>query len=178
MSKGFRNTLLAISLVYILLGLIQIIWPVGSRLVICYILGAALIIYGIYHIIRYFNAAPGYSFPGMGLALGTSCGVIGLLMIICAKGIVAVFGVAMGVAVITDSILRLQLSFNMMRYKLGKYIAVMIFSLLMLIAGIIMVFNPIESAATATVVMGCCMLVDGIMNLISIIFAKKMLTEV
>ena len=89
-----------------------------------------------------------------------------------------VFGVAMGVAVITDSILRLQLSFNMMRYKLGKYIAVMIFSLLMLIAGIIMVFNPIESAATATVVMGCCMLVDGIMNLISIIFAKKMLTEV
>ena len=47
MSKGFRNTLLAISLVYILLGLIQIIWPVGSRLVICYILGAALIIYGI-----------------------------------------------------------------------------------------------------------------------------------
>ena len=79
MSKGFRNTLLAISLVYILLGLIQIIWPVGSRLVICYILGAALIIYGIYHIIRYFNAAPGYSFPGMGLALGTSCGVIGLL---------------------------------------------------------------------------------------------------
>ena len=154
MSKGFRNTLLAISLVYILLGLIQMIWPVGSRLVICYILGAALIIYGIYHIIRYFNAAPGYSFPGMGLAL-TSCGVIGLLMIICAKGVVAVFGVAMGVAVITDSILRLQLSFNMMRYKLGKYIAVMIFSLLMLIAGIIMVFNPIESAATATVVMGC-----------------------
>ena len=42
MSKAFRNTLLAISLTYIVLGLIQILWPVGSRMVICYIMGAAL----------------------------------------------------------------------------------------------------------------------------------------
>ncbi len=47
MSKAFRNTLLAISLTYIVLGLIQILWPVGSRMVICYIMGAALTLFGI-----------------------------------------------------------------------------------------------------------------------------------
>ena len=65
MSKAFRNTLLAISLTYIVLGLIQILWPVGSRMVICYIMGAALTLFGIYHIVRYFSADASYMFPGV-----------------------------------------------------------------------------------------------------------------
>ena len=110
MSKAFRNTLLAISLTYIVLGLIQILWPVGSRMVICYIMGAALTLFGIYHIVRYFSADTSYMFPGMGLALGVACTVTGILMIICAKAVVAIFGVVLGIAVISDSILRMQLS--------------------------------------------------------------------
>ena len=121
MSKAFRNTLLAISLTYIVLGLIQILWPVGSRMVICYIMGAALTLFGIYHIVRYFSADTSYMFPGMGLALGVACTVTGILMIICAKAVVAIFGVVLGIAVISDSILRMQLSFNMMRFGIGRY---------------------------------------------------------
>ncbi len=177
MSKAFRNTLLAISLTYIVLGLIQILWPVGSRMVICYIMGAALTLFGIYHIVRYFGADTSYMFPGMGLALGVACTVTGILMIICAKAIVAIFGVVLGIAVISDSILRMQLSFNMMRIGIGRYIPVMVFAFVMLTAGIVMLFNPIKSAAAATTVMGVCMMVDGIMNIISVIFAKKLLEE-
>lgn len=147
MSKAFRNTLLAISLTYIVLGLIQILWPVGSRMVICYIMGAALTLFGIYHIVRYFGADTSYMFPGMGLALGVACTVTGILMIICAKAIVAIFGVVLGIAVISDSILRMQLSFNMMRFGIGRYILVMVFAFIMLAAGIVMLFNPIKSAA-------------------------------
>ena len=80
-------------------------------------------------------------------------------------------------AVISDSILRMQLSFNMMRFGIGRYILVMVFAFVMLTAGIVMLFNPIKSAAAATTVMGVCMMVDGIMNIISVIFAKKLLEE-
>ena len=103
MSKAFRNTLLAISLTYIVLGLIQILWPVGSRMVICYIMGAALTLFGIYHIVRYFSADTSYMFPGMGLALGVACTVTGILMIICAKAIVAIFGVVLGICLAAGS---------------------------------------------------------------------------
>jgi uncharacterized membrane protein HdeD (DUF308 family) len=177
MSKSFRNTLLAISAVFIVLGLIEIIWPVGSPTVICYILGALLTLFGIYHIVRYFAAEVNYMFAGMGLALGTACAVTGLLIIICAKAVVAIFGVAMGIAVIAASILRLQLSFNMMRLGSARYIPVMVFAFVMLIAGIVMLFNPIASAAAATTVMGVCMVLDGIMNIISLIFAKDLLED-
>lgn len=86
-------------------------------------------------------------------------------------------GVVLGIAVISDSILRMQLSFNMMRFGIGRYILVMVFAFIMLAAGIVMLFNPIKSAAAATTVMGVCMMVDGIMNIISVIFAKKLLEE-
>ena len=177
MSKAFRNTLLAISITYIVLGLIQILWPIGSRMVICYILGAALTLFGIYHIVRYFAADTGYMFTGMGLALGVASTVGGILMLKCAKAVVALFGVVLGIAVISDSILRMQLSFNMMRCGIKRYIPVMVFAFVMLAAGVVMLFNPIKSAAAATTVMGVCMMIDGIMNIISVIFAKKMAEE-
>lgn len=80
MSKAFRNTLLAISLTYIVLGLIQILWPVGSRMVICYIMGRALTLFGIYHIDALLQRGYELYVSGMGLALGVACTVTGILM--------------------------------------------------------------------------------------------------
>lgn len=177
MSKTFRNTVLGISIAYIIAGLVQILWPLGSRLAICYIIGAALTIFGIYHIARYFSGNADYLFALTGLALGAGTAVAGILLLICAKAVVAIFGVLMALAIIAASILRLQLSFNMMRMGNAKSLPVMIFSLVMLVAGVIMLFAPIESVSLAATLTGICMLADGIMSIISLAFARDIIRD-
>ncbi len=177
MSKSLRNTVLGISVAYIAAGLVQIIWPVGSYTAMCCIIGAALTLFGIYHIVRYFNASADYMFSTMGLALGIGCAVAGILLLICAKAVVAVFGVLMALSLVAAGVIKLQLYFNMRRAFMPTRLPVLIFALIMLIAGIVLVFDPIKSAATTATVVGICMCVDGIMSLVSLILAKDMLND-
>lgn len=177
MSGSLRNTVLGISVAYIAAGLVQIIWPVGSYTFMCCIIGAALTLLGIYHIVRYFRADADYMFGTMGFALGIGCAIAGILLLICAKAIVTVFGVLMALMLIAAGIIKLQLYFNMRRALMPTRLPVLIFALIVLIAGIVLVFDPIKSAATAATVVGICMCTDGIMSLISLILAKDMMRE-
>lgn len=173
MSKGLKTTLITLSVANIVLGLCQVIWPMGSQLVICYVLGTALVLFGLYMAFRYFWGSTTPIFGTMGLALGSAAAIFGLLIIIGAKNIVAIFGVIMGIIILVNSILRLQLSFNMLRAQSTNYLVVLIFSIIMLIFGFFVLFNPIKAANIAATVVGICLLVDGLMNLLSVVFAAK-----
>ncbi len=176
MSKTFRNTLLALSFIYLALGVVLIIWPIESRMAICYVLGAACAVYGVVRIFAYFK--DGGALSSMGLALGVSAVVLGLALIFAAKAIIAIFGVIIGVAILTDSILRLQLAFNLKRAGTRGWATVLIFAALMLVLGVVLLFDPFAGAAAATVLTGVSLAVDGILNLVSVIMAAPTLGKI
>ena len=171
MSKTFRNAMLILSLAYLALGLVLTLWPIQSRLVLCYILGAAFVLFGAVRIVAYFTGRG--DLAGMGLALGAASVALGLVLLLAAKAVVAVFGVLVGVAILADSILRMQLGFNLRRAGGRGWGAVLILAGLMLILGVVLLFDPFAGAAAATVLTGVALAVDGALNLISVIVAAR-----
>ena len=54
MSKSFHKTMMIVSIVYVIVGLLLIIWPDAARQIIIYAIGAAALLYGGYRIVDFF----------------------------------------------------------------------------------------------------------------------------
>jgi uncharacterized membrane protein HdeD (DUF308 family) len=173
MKNPFQKTMLVTSVVYMLLGLLLILWPDQARRVICYLLGAAALLYGGYRIAAYFmqrqNASGDIRF---GVALGIALAVLGLFLLFKADAVATVLAAVVGVAVIIDSILRLQIALNL-RPLGGGWLPLFITALVTLALGVLLLFNPFQVMRVASVVAGVCLLIDGAFTLWGVLRAKN-----
>lgn len=174
MTNPFQKAMLVTSIVYMVLGLILIVWPDQARQIICYALGAAALLYGAYRIVDYFarheHMEGGVQF---GVALGIACAVIGLFLLFKANTVVAVLAAIIGVAVIIDSILRLQISLNLRRVTGGGWVALFVTAVVTLVFGILLLFNPFTAVKVATIVAGASLLADGVFTLWGLLQTKR-----
>lgn len=174
MTNPFQKAMMATSIIYMVLGLILIIWPDQARQIICYLLGAAALLYGAYRIIDYF-ARNQLSEGGVqiGVALGIACAVLGLFLLFKANTVVAVLAGVIGVAVVIDSILRLQIALNLRRMSATGWLALLITALVTLVFGVLLLFNPFSAVKVATIVAGAALLVDGAFTLWSLLKTRS-----
>lgn len=175
MSKSIRNALFAVSAIYMLLGLALVIWPMESRKIICYILGGVLLAFGLFRVAGYFfrkDTAQGMRFD---VAIGIFNVLIGLFLLCKAETVLAVLGIIVGVAILSDSILKLQMALDIRRMGGARWLALLISALVMLAVGAFLVFNPITGVAAATVATGVSLIIDGAANFWSVMESNRIL---
>ena len=162
MTKPFQKAMLITSIVYLVIGLILIIWPDAARQILIYAIGAAALLYGGFRIVDFFVRKEHLSGKvQLGVALGIGCLLIGLFLMLKVSLVVTLLAAIIGVAVIVDSVLRLQIALNL-RHTGGKYwLVLLITSLVTLAFGILLLFNPFTAVKVATIVAGVFLLIDG-----------------
>lgn len=173
MTKKYFTTMIVLSILYILIGAVLIIWPEQSRLVLCYILGGGALIYGAYRIITFFlgkDAATGVQF---GMAIGAAAVVIGLFLLFKANAVTQVLAMIVGIGVLIDSVLRIQLAFNIRRMGGRDFLPILLCALCMVVLGGLLLFNPFTVVATATIIAGVTLVIDGALTLWSYIEAHR-----
>ena len=170
MTKPFRKAMLITSVVYLVIGLILIIWPDAARQIIIYAIGAAALLYGGYRIVDFFVRKEHLSGTvQLGVALGIACILTGLFLIFKVDLVVALLAAIIGVAVIIDSVLRLQIALNL-RHAGGQYWAVLLVTALVTLGlGILLLFNPFTVVKVATIIGGVLLLIDGGFTLWSVL---------
>ena len=176
MSKRYTAALITAAILYIVVGLLLIIWPEEARLILCYVLGAALLLYGAYRVIAYFNNASDVPVQ-FGAAIGVACITAGVLLLIKADRVVAAFAAVAGAALTIDSILRIQLALDIRRLGGRHWGPMAICGGVMLAVGVMLVLNPFAVVRTATIVAGAALLADGMLTLWSLIETASLLKE-
>lgn len=161
MTKPFQKALIITAIVYIVVGLLLVIWPDQARQIIIYALGAATLLYGVYRIVDYFIQKEHLEGVQIGVALGIACIVTGLFLLIKANIVVAILAAVIGIAIITDSILRLQIALNLRSFGGKNWIVLGITALVMLVFGILLLFNPFSAIRAAMIVGGASLIADG-----------------
>ncbi len=174
MKKPLQKTLLVTSAVYIVIGLLLIIWPDVARQIVIYAIGAAALLYGGYRIVDFFMRKEHLSGTvQIGVALGIACVLLGLFLVVKANTVVALLAAIIGVAVIVDSVLRLQIALNFRHAGLKNWLVLLITSLVTLAFGILLLFNPFTAVKVATVIAGISLLVDGAFTLWGVLQADR-----
>lgn len=159
------------SILFLLLGIALIINPEGIVQLVSYIIGGILIVMGIFKIITYFTSKDAYVFYNYNLIYGTFCAIVGVIVIVCGGAIASFFRTIIGIWIILSGVNRLNLSFKIKDAGVSYWFLSLLISILILIAGIYVIFAP----GTILITLGAILVVYSIMDIIeNIIFVANM----
>lgn len=164
--KEFRKSYILVSALYVVLGIVLLIWPSTSVRMICYGLGIAMLVLGITYGVIYFTKDNLNSFLQMDLVIGIICLAFGIFILLNPAFLASVLPFAMGIIFLLGAVVKLQSAFNMKRLNFSKWYLVLICALLIVALGIVLLCNPFENERFMILYIGSCLILDGMTNLI------------
>ena len=165
----YLNSGIILTIVFLLVGGILIVKPDISFNVISYLIGASLIVSGIYLFI--IDSKTKNIF--INAILLTLIGILIILNPITLKVILPIF---LGLWFLISGIFKIRLDIYM---KAEPYfILSLITNIITVICGVILLINPVESVSAITISLGIIIVVSSISSLIDIIIFKKNINSV
>ena len=159
---------LFLGVVTVILGIIVSFRPSGSLNVIAVLIGILMIISGIFHLIRVFDRAERHR-VWLGIA-GLLYVVIGVLLIRHLNLTVAFIGLVVGLTWIVSGLSALMSAGAGSREGRGWWI---FFGIVSLIAGIIVVADPISSVTVLATLLGIWFIVIGLFEVIGAFMIRR-----
>ena len=163
--KNIKKSFIITSLLYILFGIILIVFPEDIGRLICYLFGGIIMIFGIINIINYISKEAYQPFNNYSLVTGLICAAVSIIFFAKADFIISIFPFIFGVIIIINSIIKVQQAFDMKRIGYAKWWWVLVFAAVSLVLGIIVVVNPFAAAKTLIIFVGVVFIIDGIADL-------------
>ena len=178
MKKTFKNlkiTTAIYSILYLILGIMLIAFPTTAKLTIFYILGLCLVVYGIVDIVNYFI----YGFEFFGFWTGCFNILIGIVVLSSARFLAttSVFAFVFGVVFLINALIKLQKSFDYRRAGSKTWWIDAVWSVVILILGIVILANPFVSDRFLTIFIGICAVIDALSQIISLIVVTSKLKK-
>lgn len=157
-----RDGYILMSIVFYIAGLAYILLPEMSPLAICITSGVVLVIYGIIKIIGYFSndlycLAFQYDFA-CGLFLMT----LGVIVLACNQKMITHLSAGLGVLVLLDSLLSLQMSKDAKQFGLTTWTVILTTSIIAAVFSVLLIIKPYHSPLAAHLVAGGTLLAEGL----------------
>lgn len=136
--------------------------------------GAIILIIGILKIVAYFRSPKEFQVFSLELIQGIVFSIIGFIFILKQDLVISLFPFVISIWVIMQSIVKLQIAFNIKATGASSWKMLMILSIITLIMGIIIICNTFLFAKLATILCGIFLLISEIINIIDSIFIMKL----
>ena len=169
----YLNSGIILTIVFLLVGGILIVKPDISFNVISYLIGASLIVSGIYLFIIDSKTKNIFINVFLYAILLTLIGILIILNPITLKVILPIF---LGLWFLISGIFKIRLDIYMKDEP--YFILSLITNIITVICGVILLINPVESVSAITISVGIIIVVSSISSLIDIIIFKKNINSV
>lgn len=171
--KKYSGQSLLTSAILIVLSIFLIIKPDTFISIIMIILGVVSLISGIIQIVLYFKSSKEVKAFSVKLILGLVSIIFGLILIFSPKLILGFIVYIIGLWIILQSIIKFQIAINLKQFVNSSWKIMLILSIITLILGIILLFNPFGSLQNFISIYGIFLLISEIINLFESIFMVK-----
>ncbi len=169
----YLNSGIILTIVFLLVGGILIVKPDISFNIISYLIGASLIVSGIYLFIIDSKTKNIFINVFLYAILLTLIGILIILNPITLKVILPIF---LGLWFLISGIFKIRLDIYMKDEP--YFILSLITNIITVICGVILLINPVESVSVITISLGIIIVVSSISSLIDIIIFKKNINSV
>lgn len=162
-----------LSVAYVIMGAILLLWPAMSMLVICRGFGVILLAYGAVKIgMNVFASRRGWV-PYTDVSAGVISALFGLLLLIRPQMFISVLPMIVGILITVDGVMRVQSVLALRRAGYVRWWGELICAGVTLVLGVLLMINPFEGMAMAVAIMGAFLLADGLANLFDIFFISR-----
>jgi len=174
MSKIFKSSLIS-SIALSILGILLIFESEATIVSISYIIGGILVTMGILGIMRYFYSE--INSP-LDVVYGVVTIVMGIVVIINPHAVASIIPFIIGIVIIISSVTKIQYSITLNRRQNHLWKSTLILSMITLIFGLFLIFNPFAGAVFITKLVGGIILVYGILDVISTMTIHKTFKQI
>ena len=166
--KGASRWFIIMSVLYVITGIVMIVWPHLTLELLGKALGIGMLVIGITHIIIYFTKDHMQGILQMDLTIGVILAAFGAFMLLHADfvGMAIPFGV--GILLMIGAITKIQYSLDMKRLYYSKWFIMLIFAIILLVMGLILIYNPFRDTILLYYIAGC-LILEGILSIICIL---------
>lgn len=173
--NGFKKDTIYLSIALILLGLILVIFPEKSTMIICYSVGILMLVGGVCKIVGYFRAKGTEIFGSLGLVGGSLLCVGGLIIVLRPDMLTSFITTMLAVILIADGVIKIQYAIDLSRVGGERWWLVLTAGIIMTLLGILALLNPFGTVAAIMIIIGILLIVDGILDLIMLVYVAKTL---
>ncbi len=171
--KKYSKYSILVSLALILLSILLIAKPTEFLNAIMIIFGIIVGISGIIQIIQYFCSPKEFKAFSFKLIIGIIMIIFSIIVIVNSKTINILITSIIGVWMIVQSIIKLQIALNLREIANNNWKAICILSIITLLLGVLIIINPFTTLATVGRISGIMLLISEIVNLFESIFMLR-----
>ncbi len=173
--KAAKTSYIIMSAALIVLGLILIVEPDTLASAMCTVIGVSSAVFGAVKIASYFSKDLYRLAFQHDLAEGILLVILGVTGAVRPDLFLGFIGVIFGVCVMTDGLLKMQTAIDAKLFGVNKWWLIMAAAIITGTAGFFLIINPVESASVAAVILGTSLLAEGVLNLITVLVAVKII---
>lgn len=139
------------------------------------LLGVLFLAFGIVKLVGFFSKDPYQLVFEADLVFGILYLVFGLLLLIRPAHTMAFFGILFGLILLADGLTRVRIALDARPFGIRAWWLILISALATAILGVILLFHPGEGTKVLTQLLGISLMVDGVMNISTILTAVRIL---
>lgn len=168
--------------IYIILGIVLLVFPEATAKTFCYVIGIAAIVIGVFTILIYLFREVQKNYYRNDFVMGAMEILLGGVVLYKAELVVSLIPYILGVLIVLSGILKLQITIDVRRMRIGTELFFFILSMVNIIWGIVLILDPfrafMEDQALATkllfIFIGIGLLFSGISDTISTLYMTRM----
>ena len=155
----------------VILGLVLVIWPDILGNILCFILGGALIVMGVFQLIGFVRGERLGFYNKFNMFMGLVLVLLGIWVCANPKVILSIVPVIAGIIILLHGLMDIQYTFDIKKAGSPKWWIGLIAAIITIIFGLILVLKPFTSYKITMVLIGPAMLYDGIADLALLLFS-------
>ena len=170
--KIFKSSIWS-SLGLLVLGILLIFQSEITIISISYIIGALLIAIGVIGLVKYLKSINNKERNELDIIYGIVTIILGIMIITNPQAIAGIIPFIIGIIIIVASSLKLQYSMDLKKNKNDLWKSTMILSIISILCGILLIFNPFKGAVFITKVIGSLIIIYSILDIVSSLSIRK-----
>lgn len=172
-----RNSLILMSVLYLILGIIMLIFPSEVSDFICYLIGLMFVFLGISAVVMYVKEDTKTAFSSFTLVFGILFGAFGVYIVLNPKLLASFIPMVVGIFLIVDSISKLSAAFDLKNGQYKNWWHMMIVAFVILACGIFLLTNPFGVVKVSIMIIGAILIALSISNIFTVYSYSKSLLK-
>ncbi len=160
---------IVMSVVFCIAGTLFIALPDISTTMIGISMGIAMIVFGIVKLVGYFSRDLFRLAFQFDLELGILLIVLGVMVLIRPDNLMTFICIALGISILTDGLFKVQIALDSRRFGIKSWCVILALAIVTGTIGVFLIFHSAKSAQFLTILLGVSLLVEGILNLYTVI---------
>lgn len=175
--KKFKKSFYAVSVIYILIGLIMFLNPHFVSDAVNYVIGGLVVLYGIVYVISLYQKKDYEEYGKFDLLAGVFCISFGLFLILNKDILISLIPFCLGVILLMDSITGIIRSLNFRKLGMGKWWISLIINILFLGFSLYFIIMAKEISELFIRIIGVFLVLDAILDITTYIILNKYLKK-